>query len=371
MNEKRTALYSQIKNYLCGLIAENADKKDYILPSENMLCNIFRVSRITAKRALDELEAENVIIRKKGAGSFISSDLDEEFLKQYSRVDTLKAQSAEELKKRKTISLIIPDLKSKYLLNLMRGVQTAALKFNWDILLSTTSFDQQTEANLIKKLINSVDGFIISPTNHNIYNREILRLSMHNFPLVLIDNELKGIDSSTVASDNYLSAFDAVSMLLKKGKRHIGIISQQINSVSFMDRLAGYEDAHKENHHPVYKQLIYTDLEHYDDNYKAKISGFLKANPKTDALLALNYDAGICAAKTLLNQKSKIDMKYVIFFDEEFSEIYDFLNIKFNYIEQDAFEIGFTATKIIYEKILNETIPNQKIRIPAKLHINL
>ena len=42
------------------------------LPSERILCDIYKVSGITVQRALEELELENLVIRKQGLGSFVS-----------------------------------------------------------------------------------------------------------------------------------------------------------------------------------------------------------------------------------------------------------------------------------------------------------
>jgi GntR family transcriptional regulator len=42
------------------------------MPTEQQLVSVFDVSRITAKRALDELAAENLIVRHRGKGSHVT-----------------------------------------------------------------------------------------------------------------------------------------------------------------------------------------------------------------------------------------------------------------------------------------------------------
>ena len=46
---KRTPLYEQLKLYIKQLIADNAEKEDYVLPSESQLVHAFSVSRIDRK----------------------------------------------------------------------------------------------------------------------------------------------------------------------------------------------------------------------------------------------------------------------------------------------------------------------------------
>ena len=63
---KRAPLYEQLKLYVRQLIADNAGKKDFLLPSEASLSQTFSVSRITAKRTLNDLEEAGLVVRKKG-----------------------------------------------------------------------------------------------------------------------------------------------------------------------------------------------------------------------------------------------------------------------------------------------------------------
>jgi GntR family histidine utilization transcriptional repressor len=43
-------------------------------PSESELCALFDVSRMTARRALDQLALDGLIVRRRGAGSFIANN---------------------------------------------------------------------------------------------------------------------------------------------------------------------------------------------------------------------------------------------------------------------------------------------------------
>ncbi|SFP79994.1 GntR family transcriptional regulator [Caldicoprobacter faecalis] len=69
-SNKKT-LYSQVAEYLRNEILQNKLQPGDKLPTELELSKMFGVSRITSKRALDELAKENLIYRKKGQGSFV------------------------------------------------------------------------------------------------------------------------------------------------------------------------------------------------------------------------------------------------------------------------------------------------------------
>jgi len=61
-------LYLQVREQLRDKIAALAPGD--IIPTEPALCTVFGVSRITIRKAIDELVTENLLIRKQGRGTF-------------------------------------------------------------------------------------------------------------------------------------------------------------------------------------------------------------------------------------------------------------------------------------------------------------
>ena len=64
-------LYQRVRNYLEDLILEGQFEPGDQLPSEKDLQNQFGVSRITVRRALQDLSNEGKIQRVAGKGSFV------------------------------------------------------------------------------------------------------------------------------------------------------------------------------------------------------------------------------------------------------------------------------------------------------------
>lgn len=65
----KTPLYHQIYLILKGQITDGIYGKDARLPSEQDLTERFGVSRITAKRAMDELAADGLVVRERARGT--------------------------------------------------------------------------------------------------------------------------------------------------------------------------------------------------------------------------------------------------------------------------------------------------------------
>ena len=66
-------VYSEIKNF----ISTNKWPIGEIIPSEHELVDFFKVSRITIRSALNLLENDGLIVRKRGKGTLVKSSFNE------------------------------------------------------------------------------------------------------------------------------------------------------------------------------------------------------------------------------------------------------------------------------------------------------
>jgi GntR family transcriptional regulator, histidine utilization repressor len=66
-----TPLYAQVKSHILDQIRSGALKAGSRVPSENELVESFKISRMTANRALNELTSEGHLARVPGVGTFV------------------------------------------------------------------------------------------------------------------------------------------------------------------------------------------------------------------------------------------------------------------------------------------------------------
>jgi len=67
-----TSLYAQIKAQLRSRILDGSYAPHSKMPSEHALCERFKVSRITVRQALGDLQKEGLIFKIHGKGTFVS-----------------------------------------------------------------------------------------------------------------------------------------------------------------------------------------------------------------------------------------------------------------------------------------------------------
>jgi len=81
--------YIKVKDYVLAGIGSSSWGVGERVPSENELVDLCNVSRMTARRALDELLREGTLIRVKGKGSFVAEE------KQHSSLIQIRSIAAE------------------------------------------------------------------------------------------------------------------------------------------------------------------------------------------------------------------------------------------------------------------------------------
>ncbi|AAZ26391.1 MULTISPECIES: histidine utilization repressor [Colwellia] len=69
----KPAKYTMIKQYICEHIESGEWPQNAKVPSENELTQQFDVSRMTARRALQELTEQGILVRSQGAGTFVAT----------------------------------------------------------------------------------------------------------------------------------------------------------------------------------------------------------------------------------------------------------------------------------------------------------
>ena len=70
-HESSNPYYRQIADYFAAQIRDEVLKPGRKLPSESELCSQFSVSRVTARKAIRELEALGLVYSRQGKGTYV------------------------------------------------------------------------------------------------------------------------------------------------------------------------------------------------------------------------------------------------------------------------------------------------------------
>lgn len=355
---KNIPLYRQIINDLLKQIITGELRPGDRVSSESELSRQYRVSSITSKNALIELADKGYIIRIKGKGSFVNSLENLELLPNFSNTTNYRKSM-----RTKAIGYIAPSMKTDIDKQLLNQIESEISNTDYVLTLIITRENPKNESAAIQKLTElGVSGLIIFPTESEIYNEEILKLSIKHFPFVLVDRYLKGLNTNCVYTNNYEIAKKAVTDMIIDGADNIAFISPDSRNTVTSDRLSGFKDAFYEKGIPLSPENIcMINLSITSPSEKIKIiENFLKKKPKINGLFLANKEYSNFVSKIL--DKDKLWNKYnVCAFDHSDNKY-------ISYIEQDIAGTAKECVSILTKSIqgsrecTRSVIPSQYIK---------
>jgi LacI family transcriptional regulator len=157
----------------------------------------------------------------------------------------------------KLIALLIPDITTVYMGEILRGISGAAERLNYGLMLYTQGAVSNIErtAYYLALLSNSlVDGVLmVVPHDYEVIVRD---LKEHGRPYVIIDHHNHTGDEPSVTATNRKGLLDATRHLLALGHRRIGFITGRMDIACSHDRLQGYREGLAEVGLPFDPELV-------------------------------------------------------------------------------------------------------------------
>lgn len=231
-NSRSLPSYMRIRNAIARQIEQGELEVGEQIPSLSQICRDFGVSMITARRALQELAYDGLVVRRDGLGAFVNSR------RPRLRIALVIVGFSEEAWRRN----------SGMFGELVGGVAAAAWERNSELSVVPVS-DVESAQAVLTTLVeeHSPHGVLLRPIEDP--NPDLIKpLLGAGIPLVLIKRRVEnlGVTVPTVNADDRSGAHMAVRHLLEAGHRRIGMIYSTASSDSAEAMLAGFVQAHRE-----------------------------------------------------------------------------------------------------------------------------
>ncbi|MRG45002.1 substrate-binding domain-containing protein [Chitinophaga sp. SYP-B3965] len=263
-----------------------------------------------------------------------------------------------------TIGLIVADISNPFFANIARTIEDEAKRNNYTVIFGSSDENVDKSRDLINVLLNrQVDGLILIPTEGS--EQQIKTLQNQNVPFVLIDRYFPDIPASHISINNYESAYNAVSHLIKMGRQQIGMIAYKTALHHISERKRGYMEALTDQKKSLMKLARYS---HLKEDIKLAIDQLLNARKPADALFFATNSLAIEGLKYIneLGIRVPEDLA-VVSFDE--SEAFDLFYSPVTYVRQPILEMGKEAVRVLLEQIKDADKPAELICIDTELVI--
>lgn len=228
--------------------------------------------------------------------------------------------------KSKTIGVLIPTIAQPFLSSLISGVEIAAKKAGYNVVIMQTHDSYKEEVNLIQSMYDSrVSGVICSLALETKDTSHFQVFMDRKIPLVFVDRVPKNAFAFRVIIDDYAAGYMATKHLISQGCTRIAHLTTGSGFSVFNERKKGYIDALKEHNLPVDDSLVYkVNKVSYEIGEKESKKILNKKNPP-DGIFAAVDILGIGALKCAKKMGLKIpeDLAIIGFDDDPISAIID------------------------------------------------
>lgn len=248
-----------------------------------------------------------------------------------------------------TIGVLVPNL-DYFFSTAIKGIDEAALEAGYTVMVCQSNESYGKELINTKRLLESrVDGFIISVSSDTKIFDHFKKIQDKGIPMVFFDRDIKDISSPKILLNNFEGGYLATHHLLEKKYTKIAFLGGPERMSISNQRLEGYKVALKEAGIKVNQKFI----EHGDFNQEyayVNTDELLKAKNKPDAIFAMSDRLAIGAMTCIKKHGLRIpeDIGLIGFNNEPITGL---LSPSISTIDQPAFEMGKTATRLFIEMV--------------------
>ncbi|WP_332696720.1 LacI family DNA-binding transcriptional regulator [Halalkalibacter lacteus] len=250
-----------------------------------------------------------------------------------------------------TIGVIVANILHSFSTQVIRAIEDYCHESDFHIIVCNADDNPDKEKKYIEMLqAKQVDGLIIFPTGGNVDLYQ--KMNKDNYPLVFVDRSIDIVNIPSIMLDNEKASSLAVSHLVKKGYREIGIITTSIsrNITSRVERINGFKNSLEKHELPVVDDYI-KSLEVQE--IQKGLEEMLQLTERPKAIIAGNDLSLMEILKYAKANSIKIpeDLAVIGIDEVSFAGLY---NPSLTTIAQPTFEMGKQAAALILEKVQNK-----------------
>lgn len=274
------------------------------------------------------------------------------------------------------IGVILPEISEAFFSSAMSGIEDTAGQRNYTVLFAQSHDSEETERKLVARMKNlRVDGVLVSITkNTSSYDHfELLRRS--NIPVVFFDRIPATKNIHSVACNLETGTFDAVSFLLKKGHRVIGMINGPKTLSASLERKEGYIHALTKNR-LKFDPSLQVNCDLTEAGTIKAMDELLKNKRKPTAIVTFNDYIALFAIRYARSLKITInrELTFVSYSNLPLINHMDFIPVAS--VEQFPYQQGQQATNMLLDLLNNPSAQEEtnsaytSVLIASKLVIN-
>lgn len=252
-------------------------------------------------------------------------------------------------KQTNTLALVLTDITNPFWTTVARGVEDAAQKNEFNVILCNTdeSISKQ-EQYLTMLLKRRIDGILLVPTSRD--PKAVEQIQKQGISVIVLDRRVSNVAVDVVRGDSVGGASQLTQHLIGLGHQHIAMLTGPKDVSTAIDRVDGYKQAmHEAN---LAQNHVYWGTFSSPSGYEMTKRA-LADDPKITAILAANNFIAIGTLQAIREAGLKVpdDISVVSFGDIPPDINPDpFLTV----VTHPTYEMGYQATLKLLTRISEE-----------------
>jgi len=349
-----TALFAWVKDELREAIAQGQFRPDEPFITQREIVERFGVSTTTAVRALNDLVADGLVVRRRGRGTFVA--------------DRPRAQSVPSTGER-TVALVCDDNHQPHQVQLMAGLTSEGAALGYRLVVAHSGGEQDEEEVVRRVAGSGVDGLVLFPRDRSTAASAVEEVRRAGTPVVLVDRYFPALPTDAVVFDDFAIGYHVTVAMLDRGHTGVAVLWSEDDVTSVRDRLSGHRRALHDRGLPQLPERsalrVYTSLP--AAQRRLRLRSWLDSDAGLTAVICGNAITLAVVVSDLLALERRFPGSVELASMDEAGP-YGILPLAAASAGLPAREMGRTAIRTLHERIEGSTAPFRHVVLPATVH---
>ncbi len=265
----------------------------------------------------------------------------------------------------KMIGVVSADSGNPFFSEVVRGIEEAATKAGYHILLASTEESLKRETDLIQMfLTRKVDGIITMP----VYDNSPAHLQLYRnlkIPFIFFGRRLEGLEHHSILHDDIDGQCQVIEHLLSNGHKKILYIAGPKKVSNTADRLLGLRKAYEKAGLAVDDDYIVEAAGHIEDGYYLTNQALNRGLGFT-AVACFNDMLAMGVLKSLYENNIKVPHDIEVFgFDNLYMS--QFMQPSLSTVDVPKFRLGYVAMETLLAHIKDPDMAYTSGNFPTRL----
>jgi LacI family transcriptional regulator len=248
----------------------------------------------------------------------------------------------------RTVGMLIPDIASPFYARVVRGVEDVLRRERYSLLLGNTYNDVAEQSRYLSVFrAKQADGLLLFVAAGEA--EDVRRLVAQKKPVVFVGREPRGFKADTVVADNAEGTSLAIERLIRRGHRHVGLVTGHLSLSTGADRVTGWRRTLRKHRLTADERYVVAG-EWTVESGQAAAAQLLALDPAPTAIFAGNFlmMIGVLRAIRARGLASPGDVEVMSSDDSEWLDVFE---PRISTVEQPSYALGTQSAELLLKRL--------------------